>query len=152
MRGSGPPKTRDCHHISPQWRPEPVEHSKRRNVVTVPVFAMLILTSVASAYQANSWKLTTADTAAVVAIEGGRPVLKQLSSPGTANNWLRSGSPEILMPSVTRQGAEARLEWKFLGGAQDAATGELNLRFSNANPALELHSIWRARPAGIFCT
>ncbi len=145
-------KTWDSHHISPQGRAESIEPSERRNVVTVPVFvvfaffAMVILSSVALAYQADSWKLATADTAVVVAIEGGRPVLKQLSSPGAGNNWLPSGSPEVLMPSVTLQGATVQTAWRLLGGSQDAASGELNLRFTNANPALELHSIWRARP------
>ena len=110
-------------------------------------FALVIFSSLALAYQApNSWKLSTADTAVVIAVEGGRPVLKQLSSPGANQNWLPAGSPEILMPSVVRQGATVQTAWKFLGGAMDAATGELTLRFSNADPALELHSIWRARP------
>jgi len=110
-------------------------------------FALVVFSSLAWGYQApNSWKLSTADTAVVVAVESGRPVLKQLNSPGASANWLSAGSPEILMPSVMRQGASIPTAWKFLGGAMDAATGELTLRFSNSDPALELHSIWRARP------
>src|SRR6185312_14099025 len=94
----------------------------------------------------NSWRLSTADTVAVIAVEHGRPVLKELSSRKAAYNWLPGGAAEVLLPQIGQQGTAARTDWKFLGGALDSASGELVLRFENSSPALELRSIWRARP------
>ena len=92
---------------------------------------------------ADSWSLSTRDTAAVVAVERGRPVLKRLGAPGHAN-WVPSGAPETLPPAVGWQGRSIPTFWKFLGGSLDS--GMLMLRFANAEPPLELQSIWRARP------
>ena len=95
---------------------------------------------------ADSWPLSTDDTAAVVAVEQGRPVLKRLSVPGGRANWLPSGTPEILPPAVGWQGRSTPTNWRFQGGTLDSSGGKLTLRFTNADPPLDLLSIWRARP------
>jgi hypothetical protein len=97
-------------------------------------------------WAADSWPLSTDDTATVVAVEHGRPVLKRLGVPGGRSNWLPSGAPEILPPAVGSQGRSAPTNWKFQGGSLDSPGGKLTLRFTNADPALELLSIWRASP------
>ena len=94
-------------------------------------------------WAADSWSLSTGDTDAVVAVERGRPVLKRLGAPGRAN-WLPSGAPETLPPAVGWQGRSIPTNWKFHGGSFDS--GMLTLSFVNADPPLELQSIWRARP------
>jgi hypothetical protein len=97
-------------------------------------------------WAADSWPLSTDDTAAVVAVEQGRPVLKRLGVPGGRANWLPSGAPEILPPAVGWQGRSTPTNWRFQGGSLDSSGGKLTLRFTNADPPLELQSIWRARP------
>ncbi len=98
-----------------------------------------------AADDATSWRLTTDDTAMVVAIQGGSPVVTELSSAKGNANWLLAPAPEVLLPSVTQNGASTPTQWKYQGGALDGS-GQLVLRFSNAAPALELQSIWQARP------
>ena len=94
----------------------------------------------------TSWRLSTDDTAMVVAIQQGLPVVTQLSSTKSNANWLLAPAPEVLLPSVTQEGVAKATQWKYEGGALDPASGQLVLRFSNSAPALELQSIWQARP------
>src|SRR5882724_739089 len=91
---------------------------------------------------ADSWSLSTDDTAAVVAVELGRPVLKRLGT-SARGNWLPSGAPEPLPSAVGWQGRSTPTQWKFQGGSFESGT--LTLSFVNADPPLELKSIWRAR-------
>ncbi len=95
---------------------------------------------------AGSWPLSTDDTAVVVAVEQQRPVLKWLGMKGGRINWLPSGAPEILPAAVGWQGRSTPASWKFQGGSLDSGGRKLTLRFTNAYPPLELHSIWQARP------
>jgi hypothetical protein len=95
---------------------------------------------------AMSWRLSTEDTAMVVAIQNGLPVVTQLSSTKNDANWLLAPAPEGLLPSVTQNGVPTKTQWIYQGGALDPDSGQLVLRFSNAVPALELKSIWQARP------
>ncbi len=94
----------------------------------------------------KSWRLSTDDTAVTITVAQGVPVITQLSSVKAASNWLLAPVPEVLLPSVTQQGTSTATKWQFEGGAFDPRSGELVLRFSNPAPALELQSIWRARP------
>ncbi len=101
----------------------------------------------AGAFQnATSWRLSTADTTMVVALLQGIPAITHLSPTKTGFNWLLAPAPEILPASVIVQGASVATKWQYDGGAFDAQSGQLVLRFSNRAPALELQSIWRARP------
>jgi alpha-galactosidase len=95
---------------------------------------------------APSWQLSTDDTRIEIAVEQGRPVMKQLNALKDGSNWLLAPAPETLPASVMRTGASLRTDWRFEGGDFRAATGQLVLRFSCTAPALELQSIWQARP------
>src|SRR5258707_674680 len=107
---------------------------------------LLVSLAFASAmWAADSWSLNTSDTAAIVAVERDRPVLKRLGAPGRAN-WLPSGAPETLPPTVGWQDRSIPTNWKFHGGSFDSHGGMLTLSFVNADPPLELQSMWRARP------
>src|SRR5580704_2025015 len=101
---------------------------------------------VSSMCAADSWPISTDDTAAIVAVEQQRPVLKRLGVPGGRSNWLPSGAPETLPSAVGWQGRSTATNWKFQGGSLDSGGGTLTLRFINTYPLLELQSIWRARP------
>jgi hypothetical protein len=95
---------------------------------------------------ARSWRLSTDDTAMVVAIQQDVPVVNELSSTKGGVHWLAAPTPEVLLPTITQQGASTATHWKYEGGALDPTSGQLVLRFSNASPSMELQSIWRARP------
>lgn len=94
----------------------------------------------------KSWNLSTDDTALTVAVQQGMPVVTQLSSVKGGAEWLLAPAPEVLLPSVIQQGSPLTTKWQYEGGAFNPESGQLVLRFSNAAPALELLSIWRARP------
>ena len=95
---------------------------------------------------AKSWRLSTDDTVVVVAEVNGTAVLTQLGAAKEDSNWLPAPVPELLLPSVTQGGSPFPTNWQYQGGDFDQQSGQLVLRFSNATPALELQSIWRARP------
>ncbi|MFY9935362.1 MAG: hypothetical protein WAK33_00730, partial [Silvibacterium sp.] len=94
----------------------------------------------------NYWHLSTDDTAITIAVANGVPTVTQLGSVKPASIWLVAPVPEPLLPSVTQNGSSLPTKWRYERGALDPRSGELVLRFSNAAPALELQSIWRARP------
>jgi hypothetical protein len=94
----------------------------------------------------KSWRLSTDDTTLTVTVEQGVPVVTQLGSAKGASEWLLAPAPEALLPSVTQQGSSLTTKWHYEGGVFDPQSGKLVLRFSNSAPAMELQSIWRARP------
>jgi hypothetical protein len=79
-------------------------------------------------------------------VQEGLPVVTQLGSTKSNSNWLLAPAPELLPSSVTQQGVPVATKWQYEGGALDAKSGQLALRFSNSAPPLDLQSIWRARP------
>lgn len=94
----------------------------------------------------KSWRLSTDDTAVVIELQQGMPVVTRLASTQAGVNWLLAPVPEVLLPSVTQQGTSVPTKWQYEGGTFDSPSGQLVLRFTNASPAMELQSIWRARP------
>ncbi|MGC2402583.1 MAG: alpha-galactosidase [Acidobacteriaceae bacterium] len=103
--------------------------------------------SIAWGYQgATSWRLSTDDTTMVVAVQQGVAQVTSLGSTKSDANWLLAPAPEVLPSSVIQQSNTISTRWQYDGGALNPQNGQLVLRFSNAAPALELQSIWRARP------
>ena len=95
----------------------------------------------------KSWRLTTDDTMVEVAVKNGVPVILHVGTAKDSANWLLAAVPEILLESVAQPGGNSvPTKWQYQSGDFDPKSGELVLRFSNAAPALELQSIWRARP------
>jgi hypothetical protein len=94
----------------------------------------------------NSWHLSTDDTAIVVTVQQGIPVVTRLGSPNDSSNWLGAAAPEALLPSVMQEGSSVTTKWQYEGGSIEQQSGHLVLRFSNSSPRLELESIWQARP------
>src|SRR5258707_752719 len=68
------------------------------------------------AESANSWRLSTDDTAIVVAAEQRSPVVTHLGSPRTKFNWLAAPVPEKLLPTVMQRGSSLTTDWKYTGG------------------------------------
>jgi hypothetical protein len=110
------------------------------------LIALLTSNLALSSDNQQSWRLTTDDTAMVVTVQEGLPVVTQLGSTKSNSNWLLAPAPELLPSSVTQQGVPVATKWQYEGGALDAKSGQLALRFSNSAPPLDLQSIWRARP------
>ena len=98
------------------------------------------------AESAKSWRLSTDDTVVVLTEQNGAVVLTQLGAAKDNSNWLPGPVSELLLPSVVQQGSSLPTKWQYHGGDFDQRSGQLVLRFSNATPAMELQSIWRARP------
>jgi hypothetical protein len=106
---------------------------------------VMCLVSCCQVALAEQWRLGTDDTSLVITVQDGKPVLTELATTKSGSNWLQAPVPEVLLPGVTQNGAASKTNWKFEDGKFDDSSGQLVLRFSNAAPALELKSIWRAR-------
>ena len=115
----------------------------------MPLVAVFLLSTWGVAQGAetqNSWSLNTDDTTVVVAIQDSTPAIVKVSSKKDAQNWLLAPFPETLPSSITQQGNTKEAKWQYAGGDFDAKSGQLVLRFSDQALALDLQSIWQARP------
>ncbi len=93
------------------------------------------------------WTLKTADTTLVVGAGADRGLcLYELSGPA-GWNWTVSPSPFSLMSHASVRGVQHALNWRYLTGKEEQGDGtKIILTFTNVDPALELTSIWQARP------
>lgn len=90
----------------------------------------------------NAWTLKTDDTHLVLAVRENRIFIESLKSPTQNWNWTPAPSP-VALPGVNGK----KVEWTFRDAAETRTNGhEVTLRFTCAEPALELQSLWRARP------
>lgn len=112
----------------------------------VAVFLLSVCGVAQGAETQNSWSLNTDDTTVVVAIQDGMPTIVKLSSRRDAQNWLLAPARETLPSSITQHGNTKEVQWQYVGGDFDAKSGQLMLRFSDQTLALNLQSIWQARP------
>ncbi|WP_158752033.1 alpha-galactosidase [Acidobacterium sp. S8] len=112
----------------------------------VAVFLLSAWNAAQGAETQNSWSLTTGDTTVVVAIQDDTPTIVKVGSKKDAQNWLLTPVPETLPSSITQQGNTKEAKWQYVGGDFDAKSGQLVLRFSDQALAMDLQSIWQARP------
>jgi Melibiase/Glycosyl hydrolase family 36 C-terminal domain len=103
------------------------------------------LTAVSLSEKVSSWTLSTDDTLLTLSVEDGRPALRTLRSKVGNDNWLHGSPKEELMETVEVNGSAVKTDWKFQGADLDNKKEQLTLRFANADPQLQLNSIWRAR-------
>ena len=92
------------------------------------------------------WKLQTADTTLLIGLgPDHRPTVLELSSPA-GWNWTATPSPFPLVSQAVVAGAARALDWAFHRATEEKTDGtKIVLLFTNADPALELTSIWHAR-------
>ena len=100
---------------------------------------------------ARSWRLSTDDTFIDLSVQNDLPVItsvgaSKLEAKKLQANWLLAPVPEALLPAVEQNGATISTMWRYKTASYDAGSGKLVLRFANVAPALELESIWQARP------
>ena len=92
------------------------------------------------------WTLKTSDTTLTIGVGSDHDLrLYEISSP-VGWNWAATPSAFPLVGHVDVAGARRTLNWLYQGGREDKGDGtKITLTFTNADPALELTSIWHAR-------
>jgi hypothetical protein len=126
---------------------------KRMNIITkalslaVPVTLGLTLGARAAAAE-NVWTLKTDDTHTVLAVRENKLFIEELKNPAQGWNWTPKPSEVPLLAQVVVGNAPRPVTWSFREATTAADTNgtTLTLRFTSAEPALELKSVWRARP------
>jgi hypothetical protein len=95
-----------------------------------------------------SWTLATDDTKLTIGVGADQQLyVYELSNPAAGWNWTRAASPLPLFDRVDAGGRQHALKWAFRDGKVDSSDGvKLTIRFVNREPALELSSVWHARP------
>ena len=94
----------------------------------------------------DHWDLASEDTALSVSVRDNQPLILLLHAAAQDVDWLKQPAAIPLMSAVWVNGVEQRTQWRFLNAAQQAGSSLLTLTFENAEPKLQLRSIWRARP------
>ena len=97
----------------------------------------------------TTWTLSTDDTELTLKVSKATdsPItLLGLRNPKQKWNWTPNSSP-VPMPGV-QIGTDCRpVNWEFRGATEDRKNGhQVTLRFTCADPSLEMKSIWRALP------
>ena len=86
----------------------------------------------------TQWTLATEDTRLTISVVSNRIYLTSLRNPAQNWNWVPTAS-EVPLPAVK--------SWEFAGATEEKTNGvAVTLRFTNAAPALEMKSVWRALP------
>ena len=92
---------------------------------------------------AGAWTLKTDDTHLELTVRDDKPFIAVLKNPAQGWNWTPDAAP-VPMPTLA---GKTNLRWEFRGATETRTNGyELMLRFTSADPALELTSVWRALP------
>jgi hypothetical protein len=95
-----------------------------------------------------SWTLTTDDTKLTVGVGQDQQLyVYELSNPTAGWNWTAQPAVCPLFDRVDVGGKSQTLHWEYQDGKVDNSDGvKLTIRFTNREPALELKSVWHARP------
>jgi len=101
-----------------------------------------------AASPAASWTLKTDDTKLTLGIGKDQQLyLYELSSPGANWNWTSTPSPFPLMSRADVDGKRHEVKWTYQDAAVDSSDGmKVTIRFVSGTPAMELKSVWHARP------
>ena len=71
----------------------------------------------------------------------------KLSSPAAGWNWIASPSELPLVKRVDVGGVQHKTQWVYQDASVDKTDGlKVAIRFTNSDPAMELKSVWHARP------
>jgi PKD repeat protein len=104
--------------------------------------SLVLSASAAEPATGQTWTLATEDTQLTLAVASNTLSIVKLRHPAQNWNWTPAPSP-VPMPGV--QGKKGA--WTFCDASESKTNGyEVTLRFTCADPALELKSVWRALP------
>ena len=94
----------------------------------------------------QTWTLATDDTELTLAVTEHAISIVGLRNPLQKWNWTPSPS-RVPMPGVQTGKAGQARTWEYRDAAEDKKSGhQVILRFTCADPAMELKSVWRALP------
>lgn len=115
------------------------------------VLGLSFFTSMSCAVRpsAHTWTLNTEDTRITLGIaEDSRLCLQELRHPAGEHNWAETPATLAFMSQVDMaQAAGQQIHWAFQRAEVDNHQGQkVTLIFTCSQPALELLSIWQARP------
>jgi hypothetical protein len=113
----------------------------------ISILSIILLFALSSCNQNKTWMLQTNDTKLVVGIDGNQKLcISGLTNPSTGWNWTKSPSVFQLTNKVFMDSISYQTDWVFQSGMTEESDGtKLTLTFTNANPAMELKSVWQAR-------
>ena len=96
----------------------------------------------------QSWTLNTDDTRLTVGVsDDGEMVVTELLCPATGVNWIANPTAFGFLRQAEVDGAYQALLWRFVDVDEDRSEGhKLTLQFACDNPAMEIESVWHARP------
>jgi hypothetical protein len=112
----------------------------------ISILCIIILLSFGSCNQNKTWTLQTDDTKLVVGIDTDQKLcISELTNPAAGWNWTKSPSVFQLMNKVYMDSISYQTDWVYQSGKTEESDGtKLTLTFTNANPAMELKSVWQA--------
>ena len=94
----------------------------------------------------TAWTLSTDDTELTLAVASNTISLTCLRNPAQKWNWIPTPS-QVPMPGVQTGKNYQTLNWEFREVTEVRTNGhQVTLRFTCAEPVLELKSVWRAQP------
>lgn len=95
-----------------------------------------------------SWTLATDDTKLKLGVGKDQQLyVYELGSPAADWNWTTAPAAFPLLGRVDVDGQQRAVRWVYQEGTVDSSDGvRLTIRFSCQEPALELRSVWHARP------
>ena len=95
-----------------------------------------------------TWTLSTADTKLTLGVDKDQQLaIYELSSPAVAWNWTARPSRFPLISRVDSGGVQYAPHWVYRDATVDSSDGrKVTIRFANDQPAMELKSVWHARP------
>lgn len=95
------------------------------------------------------WTLSTADTRLKISVSNNKIYLDGLENPVQDWDWVPAAS-EVPLPgknSIKTGLRDQTPNWTYAGASENKSDGyRLTLRFTSTTPALELKSVWIARP------
>lgn len=114
---------------------------------TLPTIVLFLsLIAAARSDEPAEFQLQTSDTELVLAVADNSLAIERLAAVGEDHNWLSAPCTFQLMTHVWHNDQAIPLRWRLLSAVHDRETGCLTATWTNAQPALRLRSIWRARP------
>lgn len=104
--------------------------------------------AVAPTAAAKTWTLSTDDTKLVLGIDKAqRLCIYELSSPSAGWNWTASPSPVPSLGRADMDGKRFDPHWVYRDATVDKNDGQkVTICFTCDKPAMELRSVWHARP------
>ena len=111
------------------------------------LYSLSLFLSLYSYGQTKKWTLKTADTKIVLGLNAADQLnLFELSNPSKAFNWVKTPSVVPFVHRVDVENDSMATDWKYKSATIDTKEGvKLTLVFINADPALELKSVWQAK-------